>query len=197
MNSHIGEDENYKFDLHTFPNRNGEYEADFSFDNSLSCLNSKFTKKDRVNYEPSNFYINYYLSIAFDVFTNRKLTSFSVDEILLQNYGNWDNPKSQLDDILISKNWINSTINFEAYSSFEAVSYDPRNVSTKKRLGLRRNKKETFRTKRVDWYWLTNSNKSNQYTIIVRNKSDTLLNSSEIHNPKEEYEKSITTTWKQ
>ena len=40
----MGKDVKDKFCLHHLPNRNGEYLADFSLENSLSCLNPKFKK---------------------------------------------------------------------------------------------------------------------------------------------------------
>ena len=42
MNVEIGEDENNKFCLHNFSNRNGEYLTDFSLENRLPCDNPKF-----------------------------------------------------------------------------------------------------------------------------------------------------------
>ena len=44
MKALIGKDQNYKFCLHNLPNRNGEYLADFSLENSLSFLNIKLKK---------------------------------------------------------------------------------------------------------------------------------------------------------
>ena len=46
MNAQVGKDENNKFYLHDLSNRNGEYLADFSLENHLSCLNTKFQKKE-------------------------------------------------------------------------------------------------------------------------------------------------------
>ena len=44
MNAQIGKDKNNKFCLHNLAKRNSEYLIDFSFENSLSCLNIKFQK---------------------------------------------------------------------------------------------------------------------------------------------------------
>ena len=44
MNALIGKDENNKFCLHNSSNRNGEYLANFSLENRLVCLNTKFQK---------------------------------------------------------------------------------------------------------------------------------------------------------
>ena len=40
-----------------------------------------------------------------------------------------NNAKAQLDYILMNKKWINSTLNCEAYSSFEEVSSDHRIIT--------------------------------------------------------------------
>ena len=45
MNAQIGKDERNKFCLHNLSNRNGEYLTDFSLENRLSCLNTKFRKE--------------------------------------------------------------------------------------------------------------------------------------------------------
>ena len=45
INAQIGKDENNKFGLHNLPNRNSKYLTFFSFENSLSCLNTKLKKK--------------------------------------------------------------------------------------------------------------------------------------------------------
>ena len=51
MNAQIAKDENNKFCLHKSSNRNGKYQADFTSENRIGCLNIKF-KKRRENYEP-------------------------------------------------------------------------------------------------------------------------------------------------
>ena len=51
-----------------------------------------------------------------------------------------------LDYIFINKKRINSTSNFEAYSSFEKVSSDHRIVPVKIHLKLLRNKKRTSKS---------------------------------------------------
>ena len=55
MNAQIGKDGNNKFGVHNLPNRNGEYLADFSVENSITYINTKFPprKKGRKNYEES------------------------------------------------------------------------------------------------------------------------------------------------
>ena len=44
-NGQIGKNENNKFSLHNLSNRNGEHLRDFSFENKLTCLNTKFQKR--------------------------------------------------------------------------------------------------------------------------------------------------------
>ena len=45
MNTQIDKDENNKFCLHNLLNRNGEHLTEFSLENGLTCLNSKFQKR--------------------------------------------------------------------------------------------------------------------------------------------------------
>ena len=58
INAHIGKDENNKFGLHNLPNRNGEYLTDFSLQNSFSCLNTKFQKREGQQWTYSYNYPN-------------------------------------------------------------------------------------------------------------------------------------------
>ena len=46
MNAQIGKDENGRFCLHTLPNRNDKYLADFLQENSISYQNTKFQKRE-------------------------------------------------------------------------------------------------------------------------------------------------------
>ena len=46
MNAQKGKDGNNKFHVHNKPKRNGEYVADFSLENRLACLNTKFKKRE-------------------------------------------------------------------------------------------------------------------------------------------------------
>ena len=46
MNAQIGKDENHRFSLHDSSNRNGEHLKNFSLENRLTCLNTKFQKKE-------------------------------------------------------------------------------------------------------------------------------------------------------
>ena len=54
MNDKIGKDENMKFSKQNLLNWNGEYIADFSLENSLSCQNTKFQKKERKQWTYTN-----------------------------------------------------------------------------------------------------------------------------------------------
>ena len=45
MNAQLGKKVNYKFSLHNSTNRNGEYLMDFTLENGLTCLNTKFQKR--------------------------------------------------------------------------------------------------------------------------------------------------------
>ena len=47
MNAQIGKNENNKFSLHNSSSRNGEHQTDFSLENGLTCLNTKFQKKNQ------------------------------------------------------------------------------------------------------------------------------------------------------
>ena len=46
MNAQITKDENNKFCLHNLSNKNGEYLTYFSLKNRLTCLNTKFLKRE-------------------------------------------------------------------------------------------------------------------------------------------------------
>ena len=45
MNAQIGKNVNNKFSLHNSSKRNGEYLTDFTRENRLTCLNTKFQKR--------------------------------------------------------------------------------------------------------------------------------------------------------
>ena len=46
MNVQIGKNVNHKFSLHNLSNRNGQHLTDFTLENRLTCLNTKFQKKE-------------------------------------------------------------------------------------------------------------------------------------------------------
>ena len=79
-----------------------------------------------------------------------------------------------LDCKFINKKGINSTLDYETYSSFEGISSVHRIVTAKICLGLYRNKKQTGKAPQYDWSSLANSDVSNQYKLTVRNKFNTL-----------------------
>ena len=55
MNLNIDKYENDKFTVHhNLPNRNGEYLTNFSLENTLSCLNTKFQKRERTLWTYTN-----------------------------------------------------------------------------------------------------------------------------------------------
>ena len=88
-----------------------------------------------------------------DFMIENRLTCFNTNyqksggKLWTYTYAN--NSKAQIDYVLINKKWKNSTMNCEAYSSFEGVSSDHRIVTAKIRLRLRKNAKRTA-TKKGD-----------------------------------------------
>ena len=47
MNAQIGKNVNNKFSWHNSSSRNGEHQTDFTLENRLTCLNTKFQKRKR------------------------------------------------------------------------------------------------------------------------------------------------------
>ena len=47
MNAQIGKNVNHKFSLHNLSNRNGQHLTDFTLENRLTCLNTKFQNRKR------------------------------------------------------------------------------------------------------------------------------------------------------
>ena len=99
-----------------------------------------------------------------------------------------NNTKAQIDYIFINKKWHNSALNCKAYSSFEGVSTDHRIVTAKIRLSLRKNVTRTTATVYYQWALLNNRDIKDEYTLVLRNKYDTLLEQTKTHTPNEEYE---------
>ena len=52
MNIQIGKNVNNKFNFNNLSNRNGEHLTDFTHENRLICLNTKF-QKEKENYGPT------------------------------------------------------------------------------------------------------------------------------------------------
>ena len=144
---------NNKFSLYNPSNGNGKHQTDFTLENRLTCLYTKFQKR------------------------KGKLWTYT--------YAN--NTKAQIDCVFINKKWNNSTLNSEAYSSFEGVSSDHRIVRAKIRLSLRRNAARTTTTVNYDCSLLNNRHISDRYTLTPRNKFDALQEISETP-PNDEYE---------
>ena len=46
MNAQIGKNVNHKLSLHNSSNRNGQHLTDFTLENRLTCLNTKFQKSE-------------------------------------------------------------------------------------------------------------------------------------------------------
>ena len=88
----------------------------------------------------------------------------------------------------MNKKWKNSTINCEAYSSFEGVSSDHRIVTVKIRLSLRKNATRTVITKHYDWALLNNRDIRDKYVLELRNRFETLQEKTEKATPNDEYE---------
>ena len=84
-------------------------------------------------------------------------------------------------------------MNCEAYYSFEGVSSDHRIISAKIHQSLCRNKRQTVKASQYDGSSPTNSDIRNHYMVTVRNKFDTLQETSEKHTPNDEYENFVTT----
>ena len=77
-------------------------------------------------------------------------TNFRKREGKLWTYTYANKNKVQIDDVFINKEWKNSTMNCEAYSSFEGVSSDHRIVTAKIRISQRKNATRTATTKHYD-----------------------------------------------
>ena len=90
--------------------------------------------------------------------------------------------KAQI-DILINKKWNNSTLNCEAYSSFEGESFDYRIVAAK----TRRIAARTATTVHYDWSRF-NRDIRDKYTLTLRHKFDARQEISETFTPNDKYE---------
>ena len=107
-------------------------------------------------------------------------------KLLTDTYAN--NAKAQIDLTLMNKKLINSTLNYEVYSSFEAMSTDHQIVMAKIHLSLHRNPARTTKFTQYDWSLLNNRDISDRYMITQRNKFDELEKISETLTPNYEYE---------
>ena len=100
-------------------------------------------------------------------------TNFQKRKGKLWTYIHANNTKAQIDYVVINKKWKNSTMNCEAYSSFEGVSSDHRIVRAKIRLSLRKNTTRTTTIIHYDWA-LFNKDIRNKCMLALRNKFDAL-----------------------
>ena len=154
MKAQIGKDLNHKFSLHNLSNRNGQHPTDYTLENRLTCLNTRFQKR----------------------------------EGKLWTYTYAHNTKPQIDYVFMNKKGNKSTLNCEAYFSFEGVSFDHRIVTAKIRLSLRRNATRTTTTVHYDWSLFYHQDIRDKYAITLRNRFDTLHEKTETHTPNDEYE---------
>ena len=92
-------------------------------------------------------------------------TKFQKRKRKLWTYTYVNNPKAQIDYILMNKKWIKSTLSCEAYSSFEGVSSNHWIITAKIHLSLCRNSMLTTKTTHYDWSLLNNKDISNKYMI--------------------------------
>ena len=96
--------------------------------------------------------------------------------------------KAQIENILINKKWNNSTLNCEAYSSFEVVSSDHQIVTAKIRLSLRKNAARKTTAVHYDRSLFNNKDMRDKYTLTIRNKFYALQEIWETPTPNDEYE---------
>ena len=105
----------------------------------------------------------------------------------LWTYTSANNTKAQIDYVLINKKW-NSTLNCEAYSSFEGVSSDHQIFTAKIRLTLRKNATRNPTTIHYDWNLLNNKDIRDKYALALRKKFDAHQEKTETHTLNDEYE---------
>ena len=115
-------------------------------------------------------------------------TNYQKREEKLWTYTYANNNKAQIDYVFINKKWKNSTMNCEAYSSFEGVSSNHRIVTAKIRLSLGKNATQTATSKHYDWALLNYRDIRDKYVLELRNRFETLQEKVEKGNPNDEYE---------
>ena len=79
------------------------------------------------------------------------------------------------------------------YTSFKGESSNHRIIPAKICPSLHRNKKQTGKVLQYGWCSLADSDISKQYPLTVRNKLDTLQETSETHIPNDKSEPFLTT----
>ena len=115
-------------------------------------------------------------------------TNFQKREGKLWTHTYANKSKAQIDYLFINRKWKNSTMNCEAYSTFEGVSSDHRIVTAKIRLSIRKNATRTVTTRRHDWALLNNRDIRDKYALELRNRFETLHEKTEKVTPNDEYE---------
>ena len=115
-------------------------------------------------------------------------TNFQKREGKIWTYTYANKSKAQIDYVLINRKWKNSTMNCEAYSSFEGVSSDHRIATAKVRLSLRKNATRKAKTKHYDWALPNNRDIRDKYALELRNRFETLQGNAEKGTPNDEYE---------
>ena len=98
-----------------------------------------------------------------------------------------NNSKAQIEYVFMNKKWKNSSMNCEAYFSFEGVASDHQIVTAKIRISLRKNATGTATTKHYDWALLNNRDIRDKYVLELRNRFETLQEKTEIGTPNDEY----------
>ena len=116
MYAQIGKNVNHKFRRHNSSNRNREHLTDFTLENRLTCLSTKFQKKEGKLW--TNSYANNTKAQIDFVFINKKWNNSAL------NCEAYSSHASQFNALLFH---------------FEGVSSDHRIVTAKIRLSLRRN----------------------------------------------------------
>ena len=124
-------------------------------------------------------------------------TNYQKREGKLWTYTYANNSKAQIDYVFINKKWKNSTMNCEAYSSFEVVSSNHWIVTAKIQLSLWKNATRTATTKNYDWALLNNRDIRDKYVLELRNRFETLQEKTEKGTPNDEYENFVNASKRQ
>ena len=98
--------------------------------------------------------------------------------------------KTQVDYIMVNKNWKNSVHNCQSYNTFSSLESDHRVVIMKMKLRFRPSK-TVSRGKNYDWFVLKNKEIKDNYTIELKNRSESPR--IEIETSTETYENLIQT----
>ena len=77
MNAQIGKNGNHKYSLHNSSNRNGQHLTDFTIENTLTCLNTNFQKREAKLW--THTYANNTKAQIDYVFTKRKWKNSAIN----------------------------------------------------------------------------------------------------------------------